>query len=254
MDLRDLLSDPEFRKRKKKGREEKRESLALRRLARVFAEKPEIVLQELVDIAVSYCGADSAGISLEEALESGERHFRWIVVSGEFKPYLNGTVPRHSSPCGTCLDSNRPQVCRVPKSYYDRVGQAAKPITDGVLIPWKSNEQSGTIWAVSHHSPEAFDLDDYTLLSSLADFASIAIRHQSQQQSLRKKEHEAASAETANELAHLINNPLQSLTNTIYLARRGGEDAVTYLEQASEDLSRLSALVNRLLRVTHPEE
>jgi hypothetical protein len=254
MDLRDLLSDSAFRRRNKSSRCANRESLALGRLAKVFAEEPETVLQELVQLAVEYCGADSSGISLEETGESGEKRFRWIVVAGSFAPYLNGTTPREYSPCGTCLDSRRPQLYRVTAPYYDFLGVVAEPITDGLLIPWESGDLSGTLWAVSHNSPEAFDLEDYTLLSSLAGFTSIAIHHQSQQQFLRQQENEAASAARAHELAHQINNPLQSLTNTVYLARQGGEHAVDYMEQAAKELSHLSQLVRKLLDVPHGVE
>jgi hypothetical protein len=86
MCLRDLIADDNFRGREKKQRELNSESVALRRLSRLFAEDPELVLQVLVDTAVEFCGADSAGISLEEP-ENGT--FRWIVVAGSFAPYLD---------------------------------------------------------------------------------------------------------------------------------------------------------------------
>jgi len=41
----------------------------MRRLARVFAERPERILQELADVARELCGADSAGVSVEEPSE-----------------------------------------------------------------------------------------------------------------------------------------------------------------------------------------
>lgn len=251
MELRDLLQDAHFTHRKRNTSDPHRESIALRRLARTFAGNPELVLQELVDLAVEFCGADSAGISLEEANESRELRFRWIAVAGSFEKYLNGTTPRNHSPCGTCLDSGRPQLYRVTKPYYDYLGVVAEPITDGILIPWTSDDLRGTLWAVAHHSDEAFDRDDYSLLNGLADFASIAIRHQHREKVLRQRESEAASAAIAHQLAHQINNPLQSLTNTIYLAQRGGADAGAYVEQAARELSSLSELVKRILTLTN---
>ena len=242
MYLRDLLGDEAFAKRQKK-RDPNRESLALRRLSRLFAEAPELVLQELVNTAVTDCGADSAGISLEEQ-QNGT--FRWIAVAGSFAPYLNGRTERNYSPCGTCLDSGRAQLYQVTKPFYDHLGVTAEPIIDGMLIPWKNEFLSGTLWAVSHSSPEAFCPEDYQLLSSLADFASIIVRHQHQQELLRKSEKARAEAEMANKLAHSINNPLQSLTNTLFLAQRS-EDPGEYLEQAESDLAALSKQVAGLL-------
>ena len=246
MELHDLLEDREFLSRHH-PRNVERNIQALGRLAHVFATTPEIVLQELVDVAVGWCGADSAGISLEEPTATGEQVFRWVAISGRFSQYLNATAPRFFSPCGTCLDTGRAQHYRVTKPYYDHIGIAAEEITDGMLIPWEADGLRGTIWAVAHCTREAFDHADYQLLSTLADFASIAVRHQHQQRLLRQKEREAASAAKANELAHRINNPLQSLTNTLYLAREGGGDVARVLDLALAELSALSMLVKDLL-------
>ena len=53
----------------------------------------------------------------------------------------------------------------------------------------------------------------------------------------------------ANELAHQINNPLQSLTNILFLATTGynGPDSKIVGESAAPDLQRLSSLVKKLL-------
>jgi GAF domain len=245
--LRDLLTDSDFPRRATKPRNTNRESMALRRLSRLFAEKPESVLQELVDIAVEFCEAQSAGISLEEP-ENGT--FRWIVVAGSFAQYLGGRTPRNYSPCGTCLDSGRPQLYRVMKPYYDHLGVTAEPINDGMLIPWSNEFMRGTLWAVSHASAETFSSDDYELLNSLADFVSIILRHQYQEKLLRENERTKGVAEMAHKLAHRINNPLQSLTNTIFLARQGKDNAEEYLVQAEADLQRLSQQVAKLLNLS----
>jgi hypothetical protein len=247
MHLRDLLADDGFRLRESKPRAPNRESEALRRLSRLMAENPESVLQELVNTAVEFCGADSAGISLEEP-ENGT--FRWIVIAGSFSQYLDGRTPRNYSPCGTCLDLGRPQLYRVSQPYYDFLGVTADPIVDGMLIPWSNEFLSGTLWAVSHSAEESFSLEDYRLLSSLADFASIILRHQHQQELLRAGEKARAMAEMAHKLAHRINNPLQSLTNLIFLARYGDGDIQKILVQAEADLERLSQQVATLLHTS----
>lgn len=247
VELHDLLEDVEFLTRPPAVRDSDRHFEALSRLAHVFAERPEVVLQELVDLAVECCGADSAGISLEDRNVSGERVFRWVAISGSFAQYVNATTPRFFSPCGTCLDTGRAQHYRVTKPYYDFLGVTADEITDGMLIPWVNDHLRGTIWAVAHGTRAAFDVEDYKLLCSLADFASIALRHQHQQEKLRKQEREVASAARANELAHRINNPLQSLTNTMYLVQTGGGDVGQLLDQAAEELAVLSSLVRQLL-------
>ncbi|HZZ39870.1 MAG TPA: GAF domain-containing protein [Acidobacteriaceae bacterium] len=250
MELRDLLADPDFPTRPRRLRDPHQYVEAVSRLARVFAEQPEAVLQELVEIAVRYCGADSAGISLEEILPTGEKKFRWVAIAGSFAQYLHGTTPRFFSPCGTCLDAERPQLYRVTQPYYDFLGVTADEITDGLLIPWINEFHRGTIWAIAHHSREAFDLEDYRLLSTLADFASMALRHQQQQQLLREQEKLAAATARSNELAHLINNPLQSLVNTLYLAQHAGPAGEPWVKEALDQLSVLSRLVSQLLDIS----
>ncbi|HKW74041.1 MAG TPA: LuxR C-terminal-related transcriptional regulator [Terriglobales bacterium] len=181
MELRDLLEDPEFPLRKKRQREKAYTSDAYRTVARVFADTPDVILQHVVDAATTFCGADSAGISLEESDENGERRFRWIAISGSFAPFLGGTTPRFFSPCGTTLDSGRAQLYRVGKTYYDYLGIKADPITDGILIPWQAGEIRGTIWAVSHRHREAFDVEDFELIDGLADFAAVAVENRCHQ-------------------------------------------------------------------------
>lgn len=178
MDLRDLLADPEFRLRKKLPRKEIFEAAeAYRSLARVFTADPDVVLKSLVEAATTFCGADSAGISLEEKDEDGQRRFRWIAISGSFAPFLGGTTPRFFSPCGTTLDIGRPQLYRVGKAYYDHLGIKADPITDGILLPWQADDVRGTIWVVSHRHSNAFDLADFKLMNGLAEFSAIAVEN-----------------------------------------------------------------------------
>jgi hypothetical protein len=254
MELRDLLDDPDFVRRKPKQREIQQPFEALSRITQVFAEQPEEVLQELVNIAVRCCGADSAGISLEEPNQAGEPTFRWVAISGSFEKYLGGRTPRFFSPCGTCLDARRAQLYRVTKPYYDFLGVTADPITDGMLIPWEADEIRGTIWAVSHHSAEAFDIQDYQLLRSLADFVAITIRQQAVDQKARQAAKAEASVARAHKMAHQINNPLQSLTNTLFLARQGGPEGPAFLEKATEELAALSERVRCLLALRYGDE
>jgi signal transduction histidine kinase len=193
MELEDLLTDQAFLDRRDNSDRAQKRFEALQALAHVFAEAPEVVLQKLVDIAVEYCGADSAGISLLEDNGQGDPKFRWIAISGTFSKYIHGTTPRFFSPCGTCISSGRPQHYRVTKPYYDFLGVTAEPITDGILIPWTSDQSTGTIWAVSHGSRETFNPEDYKLLNALADFAGISVRLAERQQLLQQSHRELES-------------------------------------------------------------
>jgi hypothetical protein len=254
MEFVDLLTDPGFLSRVGKKRDIQAPFDALRRVTEVFASRPADVLQELVNVAMSCCGADSAGISLQEPDEEGKPTFRWVAIAGTFSPYLQGRTPRFFSPCGSCLDAGRPHLYRVTKPYYDFLGVKAEPITDGMLIPWEADEIRGTIWAVSHTCNEAFELTDYELLKSLADYVAVIIRQQKLDEKARQAAKAEASAERAHAIAHQINNPLQSLTNTMYLVSQKGPDAETYLQSALAELTVLSERVRKLLALQYPEK
>jgi nitrogen-specific signal transduction histidine kinase len=89
------------------------------------------------------------------------------------------------------------------------------------------------------------------MMEILADFASMGVRHRRQQKILLEHAGATAAADMANDLAHKINNPLQGLTNLLFLAAEGpgGKDARELARQAFDDLERLSALVKKLLEV-----
>jgi len=225
------------------GREE-----GMRRLARVFAEHPDRILQELVDVARELCRADSAGVSVEEVNEP-PAVFRWAATSGRYLPFQNSRLPYDFAPCSVCLERGAPQLFRVGQAFFDILGVSADLVTDGMLIPWQVDDMRGTIWVVAHGESEAFDLNDYETVQMLTDFAAIAVRHKRQQESIRKQANAAAVAAMANNLAHQINNPLQSLTNILFLATEGGYGPAGKIvgESAAPELERLSKLVVRLL-------
>jgi hypothetical protein len=67
MELRDLLSDPAFPQRPAAERDPGREGFALRRLAQLFADSPNALLQELVDLPVARVSAADARRSTPSA-------------------------------------------------------------------------------------------------------------------------------------------------------------------------------------------
>jgi hypothetical protein len=248
VEIVDLQSDPAFASRARRKPNVFQREEGLRRLARVFAERPERILQELTDVARELCMADSAGISVQEVGDI-QREFRWVATSGKYAPFKNAVLPYDFAPCEICLVRGKPQLFRVGQAFFDLLGVPADPVTDGMLIPWQVEEVRGTIWVVAHGETEAFSLDDYETVQALADFAAIAVRHQRQQELLLEQATAAAAASMANELAHQINNPLQSLMNLLFLAsQKEGEVKALALELTAETV-RLSTLVGKLLEL-----
>jgi nitrogen-specific signal transduction histidine kinase len=74
-------------------------------------------------------------------------------------------------------------------------------------------------------------------------------KQQKQQARLISQERTEAAAQMANKLAHQINNPLQSMTNTAYLLAEGDTEIDTKVlgRELSNDIYRLSGLVKKLL-------
>lgn len=236
------------------GRPSRRHSVAsqlesMERIARAFVEEPETILQELVNAGVALCGADSAGISVEKEDGTDAEFYHWVATAGQYSGFLGAVLPRYPSACGVCLDRGRPQMFRVGQRFFDILGVNAPLVTDGILLPWKVDETRGTIFVMAHGRTEAFDQNDCRTMQVLANFAAMAVKQRKQQALVSEKTKAAAAAEMANDLAHKINNPLQSLTNRLYMAENGhdGDEARAVGREASEDLRRLSSLVTELL-------
>jgi len=249
LDVVDLDENPLFAARIPRDRDGALEIEGLRRLSRAFVEHPDTILQELVDAAISLCGADSAGISMQQPDQPDEKFWVRVATAGDYAHFLNATLPRTPSACGVCLERNRPQRFLVNQNFFDLMGVTAPVVTDGILLPWQADGARGTIWVMAHNRDEAFDREDLRLMGVLADFAAMAIRQQRQQEALLEQATAAAAGAMANRLAHQINNPLQSLTNLVFLASQGshGEGSKQLADEIAPNLDRLSGLVRRLL-------
>jgi hypothetical protein len=53
----------------------------------------------------------------------------------------------------------------------------------------------------------------------------------------------------AKALARIINVPLQSLVISLELARRGGPEAPSHAQQATDEANELAAIINELLAI-----
>jgi len=245
----DLLSDDGFVGRRLHLHNASTQLEATQCLAQTFVENPQDILQELVNAAVNLCGADSAGISIEQEDKTEDNYYHWVATAGEYADFLNATLPRYPSACGICLERGRPQLFRVSQRFFDIMKVDAPVVADGILIPWVVEETRGTIWIMSHRNAEAFDGEDLRLMLTLANFAAMGVRHQRQQKILMAKAKTAAAAALANELAHRINNPLQSVVNLLYITRDGDGSATApeLAEELSGPVQRLSDLVREIL-------
>jgi hypothetical protein len=249
LEVVDIQTDAAFAGRPLHAHNLAAQMAGMQRIASAFVEHPEIILQELVNAAVELCNADSAGISIVSEDGTEEKFYHWVATAGQYSEFLNAALPRYPSACGICLERGRPQLFRVSQPFFDLLGVEAPLVTDGILLPWQVNETQGTIFIMAHGRSEAFDVNDCRIMQVLANFAAMGVRQQRQQRILIEQARVAAAAAMANDLAHQINNPLQSVVNLLYLANEGENfgDAKSLSRELSDPILRLSELVGELL-------
>jgi hypothetical protein len=253
LDVLDLRTDAVFAERNLHSRDIGAQMAGLQRLSRAMLERPGTILQELVSAAVDLCEADSAGISIEKEDGSDQEFYHWIATAGDYSAFLDAILPRYPSACGLCLERGHPQHFTVSKRFFDILNVEAPLVTDGILLPWQAEGTRGTIFVMAHGRTEAFDSNDARLMTMLADFAAMGYRQMKQQARLIAQERAAAAAQMANQLAHEINNPLQSMTNAAYLVAEGAtdQDSRNLGRDLSNEIGRLSKLVKELLSLPY---
>lgn len=230
-----------------------REISALRELAGYFASKPDIFLQRLAEMTVDLCDADTAGISVEQTADNGERIFRWVAMAGDLKHMVGGTTPRNFSPCGICVDRNQPILMNRLDRFYPYYKEARRPFVEALLVPWAvSGRSAGTLWGVVHSDRRKFDREDVRLMSCLAGFASGAILLSHATSEMQR----ATTARVVAAMAHYINNPLQAAMMAVFCAQSKNSvraDVRELLSIAEIELQRVAALSEKLLRETAAE-
>lgn len=173
--LEQVLISRELRSRPHRTPSLESESGALRILARVMANSPRELPDTLLRLALEFCRAGTAGISMVETPPDGEPVLRWTNVEGVLKERAGSLAPRDLSACGVCLDHNSPQLFSYPARYFPYLSGVPVPVVEALVIPL-SDTPVGTIWIFSHEAGIVFDSEDVRLMTNLADFTSFAFR------------------------------------------------------------------------------
>jgi len=122
-----------------------------------------------------------------------------------------------------------------------------------LVVPWKlSSGRRGAIWLAHHDCDRHFNPEDLRVVTTLSDFARHALQRSYSEETRPSSEALASASRVANHLAHEVNNPLQALINSLYLAASGPEDE--HVLQAQRQADRLVGLVRSVLDVKRQEE
>jgi hypothetical protein len=217
---------------------------ALRGLAQKFSNGSSQLMQATVDAVCTLCRADSAGITVATTLPDGSEGLQWIATAGRIGDLGLQALPRHYSPCGTVLDRHAPQLFSLPGRFFTYIEESWNVI-ELLLVPWEvADHVRGTLWAVMQNRRRKFDREDLRILQTLVVFAGAAVSRNEMEDSRLTRENIASAARVANELAHAMNNPLQALTNSLYLVDSG---RIEHLQDAKRQLEQLSGLVGEIL-------
>lgn len=239
------------------------EKLAIQDLARMMSDHPNEVLPRLVKLGMEMCSAESAGISI---LEPDSAQFRWFALSGILSTFEGTTTPRDFSPCGVCLDLERPILMERPERAYDWIRDAGIIVPEVLLVPltvWGA-ESVGTLWLVARETGH-FNKEHSRVMSELATFAGMALRMiqseqrlslaaQKQETLMREISHRiknlfsvadsmvrltARSATTKDELAATLSGRLHALSEANGLIRRSFGDDVAGVANFGELIARI---------------
>ncbi len=169
------------------------ENQALCTLAQKLSDQPQSLLKTLVEIALTLCRADTAGVSLLETAANSEPIFRWVAIAGVLASLEQSTTPGNFSPCNTTLHSKQPQLYAYPERYFTYLHHPQFPIVEGLLLPLYANDQPlGTLWILSHHETRHFDAEDRRLMNNLAGFTVSALHgihlRQTAEEALRREQ------------------------------------------------------------------
>jgi PAS domain S-box-containing protein len=239
------------------------ENQALHTLAQQLMDEPQSTLKTLVRIAVDLCRADTAGVSLLETAPNGELRFRWVAIAGALEFLEQTTIPTHSSPCGTTLQSGQPQLYAHPERYFTSLHHPQFPIVEELIIPLSVNNQRlGTLWILSHDQARLFDIEDQRLISNLAGFTASALQSiHLHQTALAAQSHEQATRAALHHSQTQFEELVANVPDMVYryLPGTDGLHRFTFVNSASRELLELEPETilqdaDCFIKLIHPED
>jgi hypothetical protein len=239
----DLSSDDPETRRPVRATRLELEIASLHRLMRGLSKDLCERLKDAVEAACELCDADCAGITLVDRLQDGTELLRWVAGVGPVREVVGQTLSLDRN-LKSVLNEQKPRlVCR-PHRLFPHIAERWD-IAEALLVPWAgASSGGGILWVLTRSNAKRLDADDVRMLKSLAAFVESAVAKDEVESCRLDEERVGAAAKVANELAHAVNNPLQALTNALYLM--DGEPG-DHLQDARAQLQRINALVRVIL-------
>ena len=112
-------------------------------------------------------------------------------------------------------------------------------------VEYRTTRPDGTLRYIVSRGQTIFDAAGEP--ESMVGIAVDVTERKLSEELLRRTEQLAAAGRLAATIAHEINNPLESLTNLVFLARNHPVDANKYLETADQELRRVALIAKQTL-------
>jgi signal transduction histidine kinase len=218
------------------------EIASLHRLMRGLSRNLCETLKDTAEAACEVCDVRCAGITLLDWLPDGTAVLRWMAAAGPLRGVMGQTLPLDRN-LKYALKQQTPRVVYRPHRQIAQIAQAWD-IAEALLIPWSGEKGGGILWVLPRADERRLDEDDVRVLTSLAAFARSVIAKDQVESCRLVEERVGAAARMANELAHAVNNPLQALTNALYLM---GSEQGEHLQDARAQVQRINTLVRVIL-------
>ncbi len=194
------------------------------------------------------------------ALAASEEELRWTIQ-------LSAQIPWVAAPDGSLL--------AISDRWFNLTGTKREAVLGSGWVEVQHSDDLDEIvsaWTHSVTSGEPFDIEHRIRLASgefcwvrsrafpRRDQAGQIVRwygtiediqaRKLAEEGLRTSEKLAAVGRLATSIAHEINNPLEAVTNLLYLARTSAElpEVLSYIKSAEQELHRASVITNQTLR------
>ena len=175
-----------------------------------------------------------------------DRKYRYVRVN-QFLAEMNGASISHH--LGRTIDATLPApAADVLQKCVERVFQTGEPVSQLALdTPVAADPAQERSWLINVYPVKTTS----EAVRWVGAIVVEATQRKRAEEALRKTEKLAAAGRLAASIAHEINNPLEAVTNLLYLLRQQpalDSQSIDYIELAQHEISRVAEMTQQTLR------